>query len=354
MCIPLTLIMATRKKPAQNRKKNKNKIKGVKKYRPRVMSAATEWLKLLADPCGGNLVSPCYSGTDSGYLVRTTDNVAITATGSGMVAGTTVACSLILSYSPSATTSGTTNAAYLATAFAPGGADPGSITASGTSSTVFSGLPVTNFINNSTTPVNRYRPVASCLRWVPTGPYASRQGVVGLGYSAGAVLNQSGLVSYNSYQALQQHYAPNGSETHEVRWLPTLVDERFTSNETNVVGGGTLTLMLRGVDGVASSATSALINGYIEVTTVWEWTPAATTGLVLAPKVPNPFTTQGVLSTITDLGAFLFGGVVGGMGTMGTRLGAGVVTGAASAVNQLLTRGVGRVASRPPVMLVAG
>jgi hypothetical protein len=315
---------------------------------------AQRWLQLLRDPCAGNLVQPCYTGTDAGYLVRTTDNISLSATGAGLAVGATYACSAFMSYSPTAMCNiGLGNQADLCGAYAPGGADPVTVLSAGEVNAAITTYPM-NFINGTNSPVYRFRPVAACLRWVPTGPYGTRSGVVSLGYSAGNMFNRASTVFYTNVQSLMQHYAPNGSEPHEVRWLPTIVDERFTTNDASPVGGGTIGLMLRGVDGVAASATAVSINGFVEVTTVWEWTPAPGSGLVLAPKLPPPYTTQDVISGIRDLGSFLFEGAGSVAYGLGQRLAAGTIRGGAVAVGQMLTRGVGKVGNRSPTMLISG
>jgi len=114
------------------------------------------------------------------------------------------------------------------------------------------------------------------------------------------------------------------------------------NTNVNQSGGGTISLVLKNVDAIATTTTSLLANGFVELTVIWEWTPSAVTGTGLssAPKAPMPFNSQQVLSTISDLGAYLFEGVravsggVPGIIEAGARLGVRYLTGGVSEVRQ--------------------
>lgn len=316
-------------------------------------SYASRYLNLLRDPCGGELISPPYAGTDAGYIVRTTDILTFSATGAGMTVGSAVACNAVVAYSPLNVTGNTTNAAWIGAAQAPGGS--GTPIISGAIAGGFLNTNVQNFITTTAT-VIRYRPVACCLKWVPIGAYAARAGVVGLSYIPGTPYQ--GAVSLPSYQAplaASQHTSPNGSEQHEVRWLPTASDETWTfaGNGSQIVGAGTVQLTLNGVDGVATSATVAVPSGYIEATTVWEWIPNESQGLTLNPRVPVPFTTQGLLSNIRDLGSFLFSSMGSNMGMGGSGSLSRSVMAAVKGGVKLLSGGYGQIQDRGPTMLIS-
>jgi len=115
-----------------------------------------------------------------------------------------------------------------------------------------------------------------------------------------------------------------------------------SNQNLNQSSGGTITLVLKNVDAMATTATSLLANGFVELTVIWEWIPNAVsgTGLATAPKAPMPFNTQQVLSTISDLGAFLFEGaraVSGGAPGLieaGARIGVRYLTGGVSEARQ--------------------
>lgn len=343
----------------KTRKNNKGKapakkagapIKSTRKRAAKGMgSYPKQYLSLLNDPCAGPLVSPPYAGTDGGYLIRTTDQVPITGTGTGMTVGNTYVGSAFFQYSPgNYGWNGTTNSAAIGGAFAPGGSDPVTLAyatnAAGWSST----NALVNFIASSS--VKRARPVAACVKWIPTGPYNTRQGLVASSYVPATVNNSGDSVSYGNLQAAQQHYASNGTEPHEVKWLPTAADETYFTTNTSATtpGCGSIQFMLRNVDGVASSTTALALNGFFEVTTVWEWLPTETQGTTMTPRVPMPYTTQGLLSSITDLGEFLYGHSYSGSFGQAMRS----VAGYSKAAARLLTGGVQYTATRAAPLLL--
>jgi len=51
--------------------------------------------QMLRDPCNANLVAPPYRGTDSGYLIRTTDNIALLLPALASLLGT---CTRVISF----------------------------------------------------------------------------------------------------------------------------------------------------------------------------------------------------------------------------------------------------------------
>lgn len=130
----------------------------------------------------------------------------------------------------------------------------------------------------------------------------------------------AGTAAANINQALSltQQRASNGDIMHEVRWLPTSADETFTTPiAASSPGVGTVYAILTGIDSTTTSASVATLNGRVEVTTVWEWIPAVFQGLSATPRAPNPYTSQQVLSTIVDMGAYLFRGMRTGTGVGG-------------------------------------
>lgn len=288
---------------------------------------AAAWDRLLRDPCAADLAYPCYAGTDNGYLIRTVDYFNPVAPGAGLVVdvtGTVDGYIQIVPHNLSSTTG------YVS-AFATGGGGIGNAAASGEGG---------NFVCN-TNVVGRYRPVAACAKWIPTGPYGNRSGTVGLAYNPGAVIT-AGESSANTDQllALCQHQSPNGSTAHEVRWLPTNVDENFVSVNANNNGAGAMFIVLRGVDGINTSTTTRNANGLVQITTIYEWTPARLLGVSTAPRAPLPYTSQQVLSSISDLGAYLFSGI-----RAAARV-AGVVQNASNTYNSLLTSGMRVIQTR--------
>lgn len=327
--------MAKKAKP-QNNKRNVNKRKNNGLARVAALSPLSDprvraWDALLRDPCAANLAPPCYAGTDSGYLARTVDHFQPVAAGVGLVVGADILCDYIFQWTPFNLSTAT-------------GLVAGGSTAAGSYSVAAGGF--TNFISQTANSVvRRYRPVASCVKWVPSGPYAKRAGTVGCGYSTGQALN---VGTPTTAQMLSEcnRIAPNGSEHHEIRWLPTAVDENFTATEVaNNTAAGSVFFALRGIDGVGASTTTATLAGYFEVTTVWEWVPERTTGLNTAPKAPLPYTTQQVLATIGDMGAYLFQGV--------RAAGPGVMRAAGQMGMAYLTKGLQSAYTRPGQHMLA-
>lgn len=279
------------------------------------------WDQLLRDPCAANLAPPCYAGIDSGYLVRTVDIVSPpSVTGVAMTVGSTQKLDLNIQYTPfnvSLTTGMLAN---------------GNV--SGVAVSAASQVGVTNFVTNGGA-VKRYRPIAACVKYITNAPVTVRQGVIGVGYSPGMIYKVNDTPTAAQILSECQHTVPNGMSIPEVRWLPTAVDENFTDVLVgNNTAAGSVYFALKDVDGTAVSGTAATANGYFELTTVWEWVPNVTTGACVAPKAPLPYTSQAVLATIGDMGAYLFhgvravgAGVVRGMVQEGVRYASGRVTG---------------------------
>lgn len=276
--------------------------------------------QLIRDPCGGQMAHPPYLGMGGGYLVRQIDVIQPQLTGlAGKVVGGITPQDYNLAWFPGAPT-----------AYFVNGGEPNFTSAWVTQAS-------TGYITNSV--VRRFRPVACCLKWLPSGPYNSRQGLVALGYSAGRFFDPAVTTSSNQVIQNSMDLAGNGTRMHEIRWLPTEADQDWTttadaSTSTTFEGGGVF-ISLSGVDATGSSATTANINGRIEITTVYEWQPSQL-GPAQAPMAPPAFTIQQHQSSIGDLGAFLLEGIRRG----GSALGQGMVQGATTYGAALLTAGV--------------
>lgn len=251
---------------------------------------------LIRDPCGAPLVHPPYVGTGSGYLCRTVENFTVADTSkTGLVVGTAGTGVVNIAIAPG---NYSTSTGY---AFCAG--STGTATVFGRS--VF---PVTSSV------VRKFRAVAACLKWVPYGAYAARAGVVGMGYANGGVMSGGDTVNASSFLAAQMESAPNGSKLHEIRWLPTQDDQNWkSSTDGGSPGNGTVTLSLLNVDGIATSATTVTLSGYVEMTIVWEWAPSeiesTAGGLSQAPSPAPGFTVNDHQRTIGNIGTYLLHGV---------------------------------------------
>lgn len=293
--------------------KNNNKPKGKKgnkpaRGQPRVVGPArrapsilndpraSEWDALLRDPCNAKIVPPCYTGADGGYMIRTVNIYQPEYPTSGVTPGGVVPLDSVVQICPY-------NWSEVS------GIRAGTVRSSITTVDVVE-EGIADFITTSSA-VKRYRPIAACVKWVPNGAYGTRSGTVGLAYTPGQILTEGETVVLKSALPLCQHISSNGSEIHEVRWLPTIADERWTTTEeANNPGAGNLFITLQGVDGIATSGTRVVANGYFETTTVWEWTPDNSLSAIKTNVfAPSPYSSQQVLSTIKDMGMYLFHGM---------------------------------------------
>jgi len=183
----------------------------------------------------------------------------------------------------------------------------GGVKQGGASITTFSGS-YTSFISG--TAVKSFRPVAACLKFIPSGTIAGRSGVIGLGYSPNKIYQGSTIYvpSQAMTMTLAQH--PTGAVPHEAVWLPSFEDARFgTQLESNVNGVGSVQIVGLNVD-ATGSGTQITANGYLEMTVVWEWEPAVavsgqSNGVVPSLHTPTRTTLNDVLSTIGDAGRFV-------------------------------------------------
>lgn len=300
----------------------------------------SRWMRLLTDPCSADLEYPCYGGTDAGYLIRTVDTWNPVFTGTGLAPGPNISLDMLATWTPW-NASGTTGL-HVAISQSGYALNP-----------VQTGFPG-SFV--STSAVREYRPVAACLKWVPIGAIGSRAGVICSGYSPGMISIPA--VSVSNYMSLAMRKASNGTEKHEVNWLPTSHDEEFTTTtQANSTSCGTVFIAIKNVDGLVATSTTAVPNGYFEVVTVWEWTPATTLGVAMDPRTPSPYTSQSVLSMFGDIRNAIFAGAHSTAVNMATIAGsraAGAVGGLAGAAANMAIEYAGRsfmgVANARPYM----
>lgn len=269
------------------------------------LSAKAEYRRMLFDPCASDLVEPPYLGSESGYLIRTRDVVTPYASGSSLVAGN---FDFIVQWSPGnlGPTAATTNLGIMI-----GGAS----TLNANMTLVAGAKSATqnqeNFINSSSTPVSSYRVVACCLKFIPTGPPLSRQGMVAMCNFPSFFTTAAGTPSFGDIETICPHPVNNGSEAHEIVWLPGSADQQYGALEASVLdpGYGTLVCALGGVDSsVNSAATRVSPNGRFEITTIWQWTAKATGGVVQTVNAPPKHTVNDVLAEVVDLGKKIYTG----------------------------------------------
>lgn len=285
--------MAKTKSNKQVRQKGKAKAKQMVP-RNRFNSDAAAYYRLLRDPCNAPLVPAPYAGIGSSLLVRTTNY-----------------------YQPS-TGGGAGNPLDFAYEFTPWNfptALVGGCSLPGTAITP-ANVNLQNFVTDSNI-VKTYRPIAACLKWLPSGAISTRSGIIGMSYAPAKELGAGSILSAGDYLESSQRVLSNGADAHEVVWLPSFSDERFGAiNEANITGAGSILICGLGVDALAG-----VVKGLIEVTVVWEWVPVTGAGLTPALNTPSSTTLQQVLAVIKDVGAFVHkhsGTMQQGMGLLGT------------------------------------
>jgi len=135
---------------------------------------------------------------------------------------------------------------------------------------------------------------------------------VGIGYAPdGHIVATADAPKAADILALCQLKAGNGQNPFEIKWLPNNADALWIDLKENAPlssGGGGIFLVGLGLDGVvAQGGQGAYVNGYVEMTTIWEWLPQQSTGVSMPLKAPNRHTLNDVLSNIKDIGAFVTG-----------------------------------------------
>lgn len=284
--------MAGRKRAAPRKAKAKKPLRRKAKAAKRAPmdGRMAAYLRLLGDPCAAPLTQAPYAGIGSSYLIRTNHMYQPSA-------GTGTALDFVVEVSPS-------NYPAMATY--------GYAVSQG--STTLANYNETGFLTSSV--VKGYRPIACCVRWIPTGAIASRAGLIGLAYSPSKTTTSGASGIYpTSFVTSAQRLAPNGATAHEAKWLPSFGDERFGSaTEVNINGAGSIMVTGRGVDAVAGIA-----SGYVDITVVWEWEPNTAYGTgsgAYGGITPSTARTWGAslasaLGRITDVGKFVFGAMEG-------------------------------------------
>lgn len=265
-----------------------------------IPQAMREYISLLRDPCHGGLVPAPYFGTGSSYIIRTANvfNPSITGLSSNVSS-----IDFVYEFTP-----------WNLGAFYVGGAALNG----GTIATTSTGL--TNFVSN-TQVVKGYRPVACCVKYIPTGPIAGRAGNIGMAYTPTKTITSGDSLTASSMLTNCAVINSTGAVKHEMNWLPSQADMNFNTNTGGqTLAGNASLLMVGGNMDATSSGTSpnitAIANGLIEITAVWEWEPhAVSAGVIPAYSEPTSWSIQDVYSVIGNVADVIFsnmGSVVSG------------------------------------------
>lgn len=268
------------------------------------LSAKAEYRRMLFDPCAADLVEPPYLGSESGYLIRTRDVITPTAAGTGLTAGQ---FDYILQWSPGNLGPSATSTNY---GILTGGSTVGAAI------TLYAGYKGTStaqadFINATGTPISSFRVAACCVKFIPTGPPLSRQGMVAMCNFPSPLLTSTSTPLFSDIETLCPHPVGNGAEGHEIVWLPGIHDQEYGALEASILdaGYGTLVVGLGGVDSsVNAGGTVATPNGRFEITTIWQWTAKASGGIIQSLNAPPKHTVNDVLSEVVDLGTKIYTG----------------------------------------------
>lgn len=259
---------------------------------------------LWSDPCNAEMVHPPYAGTTSGYLMRTVDIITPDVAANSYNPGTKVVQDVYLQWTPSNYSD--------STGFVYGmGSSGGNLP--------LQGFGKSSFITNATL-VRTFRPVASCLEWVPTGPIGERSGIVGMSSTPNTPVTAATTLTAMNLLSISAHTEANAAGCYEVKWLPTSLDEEFeTKNELSHSGCGSVSILVKGVDATYTTSSVITASGFFRATTVWEWTPVSTLGVLSAVTAPPPYTSQQIIAGLAgNMKDFLYGGL-----KVGVRMGIG-------------------------------
>lgn len=244
----------------------------VKASTPVLDTAAARYAKLIADPCNAPLTTTIWPGSTGSFVGRFEQDF-ITGAGLNSIGGCVVYCPGVNQvWIEGATVTADTNGFVLApqaiVAYSPGGA----------------------FLIPPN--VGSFRPVAACMQVMFVGTELNRSGVVSCGViRSETILNNistgggGGNVNTTLAQlrTLSQHTERTPQEMCEITWRPGPGDMESYS---------TVVSSLVAVDGRSSllatfSGLPITTGVRVRIVTVFEWTPAANSGMVSTVETPK-------------------------------------------------------------------
>lgn len=303
-------------------KKNGTKAVARKGSKPRVGTArgrtldvfATQYARLLQDPCNGPVVHPVYSGAEAGFLFRA-ESVLTLGTGATQNSG-------VFHWTPGYVNSSNSE---IVTA----GADGAS-------------LLITMAVNGNSPgkpflAANAFgaRCVAACVRVVYPGTEQARSGRVHYGHTQ-ASLADAGDASFSvdGYALALQNYTRTPPEAIELIWRPGHADQEF--NDPTAASSATL----RDRKSALTVAWAGLPNAVgltFYMTAIYEWTPRPSIGVSSNPTGKNPSvnTLDQVIDAVQATG---FKWVSQGAHQLGAGVGVGMIAGMASLYGRMSAR----------------
>jgi len=292
--------------------------------------AYVDYIKLLCDPCEGPLSNAPYPGIESGYLVREKLELNLPVTNSAALPGANPTGDFMVAVCPAmpffntGVTINALNNPFILFGVASNSAalvvHPPCITSDAPAGYDWPPLITNSFVAGDVTATQngsgfRYRPVACCMKWIPNGQYANRSGTISYIYNPINTLTDTSGTNIGSAPAVLASVlasnairsVPNGSENHEICWMPGGADGSFNPGAPGVAltsgaftsNGAQVTLVGRKIDQTVSGTPGAYkitFDGYIEITTVYEWVPGPRLNIVCPPRKPLSFSLNDVLS----------------------------------------------------------
>jgi hypothetical protein len=240
---------------------------------------AAAYRRLLGDPCHGPFAAPPVSGPSSGLFVRQRYYLQ-----------------------PSAPSGANATSAFLRLTPATGQAIWG-----------YFGQVAQQTLALETgilTSARSYRCVAACAKWIPTGALANRKGFVTCGYVADSVAGTGSIDAdyLNGLRGLCSTTYQNAGTGKEMEclWLPSGPEDLEFKDKSLTYSSdtGTTLFVLNDID-CAAKTTDNSMNGFFEITCVWEWLPEYSAGVVAPVQAPSANTLQQVLATLGDLSSFV-------------------------------------------------
>lgn len=257
------------------------------------------YAKLLVDPCAAEFAQAPYPGMETGYYVRTKDEFTLDALSDKNSYVLLTFCPSVGYENDTATGATVGNNCILVGI---GESDTASITMKKLGEGSNSPSLKKNFLQQDV--VGKYRCIAACVKWVPNGPYSSRSGTVHMGYFPVNMVRDGDSIVTNNYASQSLRTSPNGSENHEIVWLPGAHDGFYTyvtgdtvaAADAYPVHGAQVFICLRNIDNENAALSAGAMSGYFEISAVWEWVPAAGFSIAAVPRTPPRFTINDVLA----------------------------------------------------------
>lgn len=266
---------------------------------------AQQYLKMLANPCSGPIVTPLYAGTPGAYQVRLNRAVQPTfAMNSGHwpsltgTAGEHIKLDVVCAYVPGL------NVYHFW--WAPSGV---------ATITLGTDVQAYDFFDPANDLVENYRALAACTKFNPCGDYSTRSGVIGMALDSHCAYPTTGGVTAASSMSKALKRNPIGECVHEFVWAPSDADSAPNSPKVPIYSDSNdrscMTTILCNVDAIWVDTTTVSLQGFFEFTGVYEWNPDYTQyGKDLSTQIPavsrTPLNTA--LSYLGNVGNFAVNG----------------------------------------------